>query len=305
MIPTVIAEIGGNHLGDIRRAKRMIEILASYCSEHFSLEPDAVPDVHRRLAVKFQKRTPTLELYPEWSDPHPVPYFAHGDTYLEHRRALEFDVRDHQTLKFWAESRGVTYSCSVWDIPAARDIISLSPKWIKVPSARNTDWDLLTVLYKEYDGDVHISLGMATRREIRHIADYVGALGAGPRTVFYACTSGYPVPASDVCLLELNWLRKTYGGLVKAVGFSGHHNGIAIDMAAAALGAAFIERHYVMDRTLRHTDAAASLEPDGIRKLLRDLGQVSAALTRKPGNGLLEIEKPQRKKLKRAAQAVV
>jgi sialic acid synthase len=304
VIPTVVAEIGGNHLGDIRRAKRMIEILASYCSEHFALEPDAIPNVHRRLAVKFQKRTPDLDLYPTWTAPHPNPHFAYGENYLEHRKALEFDVRDHQTLKFWAESRGVTYACSVWDVPAARDIISLDPRWIKIPSARNTDWDLLTTLYKEYEGDVHISLGMANRSEIRDLADFIGNAGVGNRTVFYACTSGYPVPAADVCLLELEWLRKRYGALVKGFGFSGHHNGIAIDMAAATLGAEFIERHYVMDRTLRHTDAAASLEPDGIRKLLRDVGQVSAALTRKSGNGILEIEKPQREKLKREAATV-
>ena len=113
----------------------------------------------------------------------------------------------------WAEQRGVTYSCSVWDQPAAREIISLEPKWIKVPSARNTDWDLLTLLYGEYTGDIHISLGMITRTELKMLADFVAALDAGDRTVFYACTSGYPVPAEDVCLLELEWLRSKYGGM--------------------------------------------------------------------------------------------
>jgi N-acetylneuraminate synthase len=271
--PTVIAEIGGNHRGEIGTAKRMIEILAAYCSEHFDLDVAHINGVHRRLAVKFQKRTPTADLYPEWANaPHPNPHYAYGETYLEHRQTLEFDVHDHQTLKFWAEQRGVTYSCSVWDIPAARDIISLSPRWIKVPSARNTDWDLLTVLYKEYAGDVHISVGMITRQ--------------------------YPVPPGDVCLREVEWLRERYGALIKAVGFSGHHNGIAIDAAACALGAEYIERHYTLNRTWRGTDHSASLEPDGVRKLLRDVGVVTAALTRKPSGGLLDIERPQREKLK-------
>ena len=299
MIPTVVAEVGGNHRGEIGTAKRMIEILATYCSEHFDLDRKHIYDVHRRLAVKFQKRTPTLELYPEWEgQPHPNPHHAYGDSYLEHRQALEFDIHDHQTLKFWAEQRGVTYACSVWDIPAAREIISLEPQWIKVPSARNTDWPLLDVLYGEYTGDVHISLGMITRPELKVLADYIGASGVGGRTVFYACTSGYPVPPEDVCLDELTWLKGRYGGLVKRFGFSGHHHGIAIDMAAVALGAEYIERHFTLNRTWSGTDHAASLEPDGIRKLLRDVGVVTQALDRKPGGGILPIEIPQREKLK-------
>ena len=296
--PTVIAEIGGNHRGEIRTAKRMIEILATYCSEHFDLAHTGIPEVHRRLAVKFQKRTPDLELYPEWSDPHPNPYHSYGETYLEHRRALEFSVHDHQTLKLWAEQRGVTYACSVWDQPAARDIISLAPKWIKIPSARNTDWDLLTLLYDEYDGDLHISMGMINRTEIKILADFVTAHGVGDRTVLYACTSGYPVPAPDVCLLEIRWLREKYGNMLRGIGFSGHHAGIAIDCGAVALGAEWIERHYTLNRTWVGTDHAASLEPDGMRKLLRDVGAVALAMDRKTGNGILEIEKPQREKLK-------
>jgi N-acetylneuraminate synthase len=296
--PWVVAEIGGNHRGEIGTAKRMVEILATYCSEHFDLDVAHIGDVHRRLAVKFQKRTPSLELYPEWSEPHPNEHHAYGDTYLAHRQALEFDVKDHQTLRFWSETRGVTYACSVWDIPAAREIISLRPRWIKVPSARNTDYDLLDVLYDEYKGDVHVSLGMITRPELKVLTDYIGAHGVGRRTVFYACTSGYPVPAEDVCLGELTWLQDRYGGLISAFGFSGHHHGIAIDMAAVALGAEYIERHYTLNRTWRGTDHAASLEPDGVRKLLRDTGAVTKALGRKPSGGVLEIEKPQREKLR-------
>lgn len=298
MTPTVVAEVGGNHRGEIGVAKRMIEILAGYCSEHFSLDRSAIPDVQRRLAVKFQKRTCSLELYPRWSAPHPNPHHSYGETYLAHRQHLEFDVGEHQTLKFWAEQRGVTYSCSVWDIPAARDIISLEPRWIKVPSARSNDWDLLTVLFKDYTGDVHISLGMTSRKEIAALADFIKRLNVGERTVLYACTSGYPVPAADVCLKEVGWLRSKYGGLVQSIGFSGHHLGIAIDVAAVALGASHIERHYTLDRTWKGTDHAASLEPDGIRKLLRDVGQASLALSRKTGNGILKIEKPQREKLR-------
>ena len=291
--PRIIAEIGGNHCGEIGIAKRMIEVLATYCTEHLGLERDKpVP------AVKFQKRTCDIDIYPEWADPHPNPHHAYGDTYLEHRQALEFDVHDHQTLKFWAETRGVTYSCSVWDIPAARDIISLHPEWVKVPSARNTNYDLLEVLYGEYHGDVHISLGMSTRAEVGLLVDFIKAWGVGDRTVLYHCTSGYPVTPEETCLDELKHLQDRYGGLVQAFGFSGHHLGIAIDCAAVAYGASYIERHYTLNRTWRGTDHSASLEPDGMRRLIRDTGVVARSLQRKPSSGLVEVEQAQRLKLK-------
>ena len=115
--------------------------------------------------------------------------------------------------------------------------------------------------------------------------------------VLYACTSGYPVPFEDVCLLEVQRLREAYGADVHAVGFSGHHLGIAADVAALALGAQYVERHFTLDRTSKGTDHAASLEPDGMRKLARDLRNVAKALTYKPSD-VLPIEETQREKLK-------
>ena len=115
--------------------------------------------------------------------------------------------------------------------------------------------------------------------------------------VLYACTSGYPVPFEQVHLLEIKRLIDTYADIVKAVGFSGHHKGIGIDIAAVTLGATYIERHYTLDRTLKGTDHAASLEPEGLRKLQRDLESTSIAMTYKPME-IVEIEIPQRKKLK-------
>ena len=107
----------------------------------------------------------------------------------------------------------------------------------------------------------------------------------------------YPVPFKDVCLLEINRMREAYESRVKAIGFSGHHLGIAIDMAAYTLGASIIERHYTLDRTWKGTDHAASLEPEGIRKLVRNLNAVHEALTYKSVE-ILPIEQVQRDKLK-------
>ena len=106
------------------------------------------------------------------------------------------------------------------------------------------------------------------------------------------------MPFEDICLLELTRLKEVYGKRVKAIGFSGHHLGIAVDSAAVALGAEYIERHYTLDRTWKGTDHAASLEPDGVRKLARDCRAVAKALTYKCED-ILDFEKVQREKLKK------
>uniref|UniRef100_UPI003FEE1D49 N-acetylneuraminate synthase family protein n=1 Tax=Roseburia sp. TaxID=2049040 RepID=UPI003FEE1D49 len=121
--------------------------------------------------------------------------------------------------------------------------------------------------------------------------------GRNKDLVIFNCTSGYPVPFEDVCLLELKRMQKAYGERVKKIGFSGHHLGIAVDVAAYTLGAEVIERHYTLDRTWKGTDHAASLEPDGVRKLVRNLDAVHRALTYKTQE-ILPIEQVQRDKLK-------
>ena len=105
------------------------------------------------------------------------------------------------------------------------------------------------------------------------------------------------MPFSDVCLLEVKRIKEAYGDIVKKIGFSGHHLGIAVDVAAYTLGAEVIERHYTLDRTWKGTDHAASLEPDGVRKLVRNLNAVHEALTYKDQE-ILPIEAVQREKLK-------
>lgn len=139
---------------------------------------------------------------------------------------------------------------------------------------------------------------MTTAEEQDRIVAQLEALGAANRTVLYACTAGYPVPFDQVCLPEITRLRERYGQRVKSIGFSGHHRGIAVDPAAVVLGATWIERHYTLDRTWKGTDHAASLEPDGLRKLVRDLAAVHAANSDKQDD-FLDVERAQRDKLKR------
>ena len=280
----VIAEIGCNHMGDMEIAKEMIKIAKIFCGVDY---------------IKLQKRTNRELLTPEeFNAPHPNPNNSFGDTYGEHREYLEFSVNQHLELKQFCDEIGVGYSTSVWDLTSAREIISLRPDFIKVPSACNLNEPMMTELADAYDGDIHISTGMTTKKEEEAIVAFFVKRNAAKRVVIYACTSGYPVPFKDLALREIERLRARYESSVKAIGFSGHHNGIAADVAALTLGASWIERHYTLNRTWKGTDHSASLEPDGFRRLVRDLHNVEHALNYKRSD-ILEIEDVQRRKLKR------
>jgi len=294
--PLVVAEVGGNHRGDINTARRMIEIAGLYCTEHFQLGGDR-PGV----AVKFQKRTVSLKPS-DYERPHPNPYYAYGDSYGAHREALEFDAAQHDDLRDCAEAFGVTYACSVWDIPAAEEVARLDPAWIKVPSAHNLDWPLIEWL-ADWGGPLHISLGMTLRSEADTLVELLTRMGAARRTTLYHCTSDYPVRTEDVRMDEIDTLKARYGGDVAGFGFSGHHHGIAVDMVAASKGVSHIERHYTLNRTWRGTDHSASLEPDGIRKLVRGVEEVHRARGTKGDTGLLDTERVQRDKLKHTETA--
>ena len=284
MAAKLIAEIGCNHMGQMDIAHEMIKIAAQFCKVD---------------AVKFQKRTNRELLTPEeYEAPHPNPAHSYGSTYGEHREFLEFDLQQHRQLKLWCEEWGVEYSTSVWDLTAAKEIATLKPKMLKIPSACNLDYRLLEWLIAQYAGEIHLSFGMTTHAEEERIVDIFRRSGRYQDLVIYACTSGYPVPFEDICLYELRRLKEKFGGIVRGIGFSGHHLGIAVDVAALALGATYFERHFTLDRTWKGTDHAASLEPDGMRRLARDLAHVSKALTYKREE-ILPIEAEQRKKLKR------
>lgn len=280
--PKVVAEIGCNHMGSMDIAHEMIRT-AKLCGA----------DV-----VKFQKRNPKeLLSEDEYNRPHPNPMNSYGDTYGAHREFLEFSVDQHAQLQAWCEEAGIVYSTSVWDVTSAREIARLEPEFIKIPSASNQHYPMLGWLRDNYAGQIHISLGMTTHEEEEKVVSFFEQAGRGKDLVLYSCTSGYPVPFEDICLNEILRLQETFGDRVSEIGFSGHHLGIAADVAAMTLGATWIERHFTLDRTWKGTDHAASLEPDGLRRLCRDVKHVSRALIYK-SQEILPIEQVQRDKLK-------
>ncbi len=276
----LVAEVACGHLGDINLAREMVKMAYVAGADY----------------VKFQKRNPSESIPPEMQNkPHPNKDFAYGKTYLEHRMALELSVEAHAELKEYAESLGIGYSTSVWDVTSAREIIDLKPDFIKVPSACNVNGELLYTLLNDYNGKIHISTGMTTVLEFEFIHNLIQS--SPERFVVYHCTSEYPCPFDHLYLLEINRLVTKFQNT--EIGFSNHGPGIASDIAAYILGVTWIERHFTYDRTAKYTDAAASLEMGGLAKLARDLKNVYKALRWKEEMSPQELE--QRKKLKQEA----
>lgn len=282
--PVVICEIGCNHMGSFDLAKEMIEVASTVC--------DA--DV-----IKFQKRSiDHIMLDHKNSLPHPNLENAFGNTYAKHREKLELSFAEHVELKKICESFNKIYSSSVWDIDSAEQIISLKPKLIKIPSALNLNFPLLKYVCDHYDGEIHISLGMTYENEIKEIFDYIDQQNKTKNLVLYYCRSIYPTDEVDLNMLQIKKLKETYEHKINSIGFSGHHAGISIDVIALTLGAKYFERHFTLNRTSKGTDHAASLEPDGLRRVIRNLREASKALKTWDGN-LDDEEKYQRDKLKK------
>ncbi len=270
-------------MGQMAIAKQLIAVAADFCKAD---------------AIKFQKRCPKELLTPEqYNAPHPNPKNSYGKTYGEHREFLEFTAKQHEQLKAWCDEFGIIYSTSVWDMTSAKEIAAIKPQFIKIPSACNNHYEMLQWLCDNYEGEIQLSFGMTTHEEERKVVELFEKNGRNRDLVIFACTSGYPVPYEDICLLELNRLYKEFSGTVKDIGFSGHHIGTAVDIAAYALGANVIERHYTLDKTWKGTDHAASLEPEEFKTLVRDLNRVHISMTEKPEE-ILPIEQVQRDKLK-------
>lgn len=280
MPATIIAEIGCNHQGSMEKAKDLIDKAA----------------MARADIVKFQKRENRLLLTPEEFDaPHPVPANSFGDTYGAHREFLEFTIQQHHHLKGYCETKGIEYSTSVWDKHAAWEIKQIKPKHIKIPSACNMDMEIYDEL-EDWEGTLHVSLGMTLPHEYDAIVARMVHSHRKWKPVFYACTSGYPVAPNECYLKDIEELRHDlWSGF--DVGYSGHHVGTNIDVAAYALGASFIERHFTFDKSAKGTDHSASLNVIELMELRSRLDEVHDALHRK--YYLPEVENVQRAKLKR------
>jgi sialic acid synthase SpsE len=257
----VIGEIGLNHNGDVGLAKRLIDVAADAGAQ----------------AVKFQKRTPAIST-PEHmkSTLRQTPW---GEmTYLEYRYRVEFDREQYIELGDHATLRGLDWFASPWDTPSVAFLEDLNVCAFKVASASVTDLELLEAIHAT-GKPVILSTGMSTLDQIDRA---VTALDGSPLIVLHA-TSTYPLPAAEANLRMIGTLRDRYPGV--PIGYSGHEPGLQISLAAVALGAVAVERHITLDRTMWGSDHAASLEPEGLRHLVRDIRVIEEAM----GDGVKRV----------------
>ena len=281
--PTIIAEIGCNHMGDLERAKSMIKIAKEQCDVQYA---------------KFQKRNPK-ELLSEtqYQSPHPVPANSYGETYGAHREFLEFTQDHHHELLNYCKTIGIGYSSSVWDMTSAIQITEINPPLIKIGSGTNTHLELVNYLCKNYNGEIHVSLGMTTTEEEKRLIDIFNKHKRLSDLVLYHCTSGYPVPPKDICLLGIKRLVEQYSNSIKGIGFSSHYDGVELDGAAFVLGADYIERHFTLDKNWKGTDHSASLDPEEL-KFVRDSTKIVAESLTFKTKEVMDIEVSNREKLK-------
>lgn len=241
----IIAEIGINHNGDINLAKRLVKLAKGNGCD----------------AVKFQKRTVELvyskhEL--EMERPNPF-----GNTNGDLKRGLEFSYEQYQEIDKYCRELDILWFASCWDKNSVDFIDSFNPPCHKIASASLTDDDLILHI-KSKGRPILLATGMSTQDEIDHALSILGM----DNLVLMHCTSTYPSLESE---LNLNVIPNYIKRYSCPIGYSGHEKGVLPSVIAASMGACAIERHITTDRTLWGSDHPASLEPEGLRRLVRDI----------------------------------
>ena len=273
----IIAEIGINHNGDIDLAKRLISVaVAAGCD-----------------AVKFQKRTvDVVYTADELAKPRENPF---GTTNGDLKRGLEFEAGDYEEIADFCKSVKIPWFVSPWDEGAVDFMEDFDTPVYKIASASLTD-DALLKHVRQTGKPVVASTGMSTYEEIDHAVDVLGK----ENLVLMHTTSTYPAKYEQLNLRAIPTMRERYG---VPIGYSGHETGIPTSVAAAVLGACMIERHITMDRAMWGSDQSASLEPNGISRLVRDIRLCEQSM----GDGVKRVyeeEVPILKKLRRVGAAV-
>ncbi len=268
----VVAEIGINHNGDIGLARKLISAAVTAGCD----------------AVKFQKRTVDVVYSTEELErPRESPF---GKTNGDLKRGLEFAKEEFAAIDECCRMLGIKWFASCWDERSVDFLEQFNPPCYKIASASLTDDDLLRH-HRKYGRPIILSTGMSEITEIDHAVEVLGK----DDLILLHATSTYPSQPSELNLRAITTLRERYG---VPVGYSGHEVGLSTTVAAAALGACMIERHITLDRAMWGSDQAASIEPFGFQRLVRDIRAVESAL----GDGVkvvYESEIPVLEKLRR------
>lgn len=269
----IIAEIGINHNGSLDIAKKLIDIAAvSGCD-----------------AVKFQKRTLEIVYSPEeLAVPRESPW---GTTNADQKRGLEFSLDQYDEIDAYCRARGIDWFASCWDIPSQQAMRKYEFPHNKIASAMVTNLAFLEEVASERR-HTFVSTGMTTYDQIDTATEVFRRYDC-PFTLMH-CVSTYPTDDADCNIAGVRTLNKRYG---VDVGYSGHERGLLPSLLAATMGATTIERHITLDRTMYGSDQAASLEPDGLRRLVRDIRNIPVMT----GDGekiFLDAERPIAEKLR-------
>lgn len=272
----VIAEIGLNHNGDLKLAKQLIDAAALAGCD----------------AVKFQKRTPELCVPPEQRNiERETPWGVM--TYMEYRYRVEFGEEQFAEIDRYCKDKGIAWFASCWDEPSVDFIERFDPPCYKMASASLTD-DSLFKHTVATGKPIILSTGMSTMEEIEHAV----ALCDPEKLVILHATSTYPCKPEELNLRVIPALQQKFDC---PIGYSGHEVGLQTSLAAVTLGACVVERHITLDRAMWGSDQAASVEPAGFHRLVRDIRVIERAM----GDGVkrvYESELPIRKKLRRVAR---
>ena len=253
----VIAEIGNNHQGSLEKCKKLFRA-AKECGAH---------------AVKLQKRD-NRSLYTKEAFNKPYDHEnSFGTTYGEHREFLEFGAYEYRELKQYAEELGITFFATAFDILSADFLAELDMPAYKIASGDLKSLPLIEHVAR-FQKPIIISTGAATLEDVQRV--YEAILPINPRLCFLQCTASYPAEFEELDLQVIETYRELFPDVT--VGLSGHDNGIAMAVAAYVLGARVIEKHFTLNRAMKGTDHAFSLEPTGLRKMVRDLRRTRQAL---------------------------
>lgn len=252
--PRVIAELCRNHLGDMVMAKKMIA-KAAECGV---------------WAVKIQVRDIDACYSAEkLAEKRDSPF---GRTYEQYARACEFDLTQINELAEYAHNLNLAFGFSVWDQFGAVRARSCNPSFIKIPSALAHNIDFIKAMHKVYASTpMHVSTGACKIDDVDAIRNELFRL----QDVIYHCTCSYPMEPADANLAIIEEYRRRYPG--KIIGYSDHSRGIHLAVMAATLGAVYIEKHFTLDRTMYGSDQSSSIEPDGLRRLCRNLDECAKA----------------------------
>jgi sialic acid synthase SpsE len=252
----IVAEIGQNHNGDLGIARKLID-MAALCGAS---------------AVKFQKRDVDGELSVELRDKPYDNENSFGATYGEHRRFLEFSAEQHRELQAYTAGKGILYLCTVCDLVSLEEMAPLDLPAYKVASRDMTNWPLLAALGR-LGRPIVLSTGMGAEQEVDQALELLSRYH--DQFILLQCTSEYPCPTEHVNLRAMQSYRRRYGCLV---GMSDHTAGIMPAIAAAVLGACYVEKHITLSRAMRGSDHAGSLEMEGLRRVVSYIRQVEIAM---------------------------